>query len=257
MYLPPLPTFPGQTRLLSGLFRWLAWFALVVGIVIGLAWATLHFWIVPRIGDYRPALERLAQQSIGVPLRIGHISAESTGWAPSFELRDIELLDPEGRTALRLPKVLIAISVRSVMGLKLEQLVLDAPELDIRLTADGAWRVAGLDMSQNTSDGAAADWLFAQREIIVRGGVVRWTNERALKGPASLALRDVDVVLRNSARHHDVRVDATPTDDWGQRFVTVGRFKRGLLSLQAGSWADWSGQAVSYTHLTLPTILRV
>ena len=247
MYLPPLPSFPGLTRLLSGLFRWLAWFALVVGIVIGLAWATLHFWIVPRIGDYRPALERLAQQSIGVPLRIGHISAESTGWAPSFELREIELLDPEGRTALRLPKVLIAISVRSVMGLKLEQLVLDAPELDIRLTADGAWRVAGLDMSQNThSDGAAADWVFAQREIIVRGGVVRWTNERALKGPALMALRDVDVVLRNSARHHDVRVDATPTEDWGQRFVTVGRFKRGLLSLQAGSWADWSGQVYSF-----------
>ena len=64
---------------------------LVLGILIGLAWGTLHFWIVPRIGDYRPALERLAQQSIGVPLRIGHISAESTGWAPSFELREMEL----------------------------------------------------------------------------------------------------------------------------------------------------------------------
>jgi uncharacterized protein (TIGR02099 family) len=220
---------------------------LVLGILIGLAWGTLHFWIVPRIGDYRPALERLAQQSIGVPLRIGHISAESTGWAPSFELREIELLDPEGRTALRLPKVLIAISVRSVMSLKLEQLVLDAPELDVRLTADGAWRVAGLDMAHNSgSDGAAADWLFAQREIIVRGGIVRWTNERAMKGPALMALRDVDMVLRNSARHHDVRVDATPTEDWGHRFVTMGRFKRGFLSMQAGNWADWSGQVYSF-----------
>ncbi len=220
---------------------------LVVGIMIGLAWGALHFWIVPRIGDYRPALERLAQQSIGVPVRIAHISAESTGWAPSFELNGIELLDPEGRTALRLPKVLIAISVRSVMSLKLEQLVLDAPELDIRLGADGTWHVAGLNMAHNTrSDGAAADWLFSQREIIVRGGIVRWNNERAAKGPALLALRDVDMVLRNSARHHDVRVDATPTEDWGQRFVSVGRFKRGLLSMQAGHWADWSGQVYSF-----------
>ena len=37
-----------------------------------------------------------------------------------------------------------AISVRSVMGLKLEQLVLDAPELDIRLLANGQWRIAGM-----------------------------------------------------------------------------------------------------------------
>ena len=71
----------------------------------------------------------MAQKTIGVPVRIGEISAESTGWVPSFELRNIELLDPEGRTALRLPKVMIAISVRSVLGLKLEQLVLDGPEL--------------------------------------------------------------------------------------------------------------------------------
>ncbi len=129
---------------------------LVVGIMIGLAWGALHFWIVPRIGDYRPALERLAQQSIGVPVRIAHISAESTGWAPSFELNGIELLDPEGRTALRLPKVLIAISVRSVMSLKLEQLVLDAPELDIRLGADGTWHVAGLNFAHNTPSYASA-----------------------------------------------------------------------------------------------------
>jgi hypothetical protein len=44
----------------------MAWLMLVLGILIGLAWGTLHFWIVPRIGDYRPALERLAQQSLSL-----------------------------------------------------------------------------------------------------------------------------------------------------------------------------------------------
>lgn len=269
MFVSPLPIFPRLTRVLSRLWRALAWVLLVLGMLLGLAWGALHFWIVPRIGDHRPALERLAQQTLGVPVRIGQISAESTGWAPSFELREIELLDPEGRTALRLPKVLIAISVRSVMGLKLEQLVLDAPELDVRLNADGRWRVAGLDWAQNTGgDNAAADWLFSQREVIVRGGTLRWTRERPslphLKGllvpasgptapaadatdtPATLSLRDVDLVLRNSARHHDLRLDATPPEDWGQRFVTMGRFKRGLLSLHPGQWADWSGQVYAY-----------
>ncbi|MBP8149878.1 MAG: DUF3971 domain-containing protein, partial [Limnohabitans sp.] len=270
MFVPSLPTFPRLSLALSHVIRAIAWVLLVLGILLGMAWSTLHFWIVPRIGDYRPALERLAQQSIGVPVRIGQISAESTGWAPSFELRNIELLDREGRPGLRLPKVVIAISVQSALALKLEQLVLDAPELDIRLTAEGAWRVAGLDWAPNTrSDGAAADWLFSQREVIVRGGTVRWTNEhrphQPLPGvlspltqkasapstnahtpPVTLALRDVDLVLRNSARHHDVRLDATPPQEWGSRFVGMGRFRRGLLSIHPGQWADWTGQV--YAH---------
>nr|WP_315236046.1 YhdP family protein [uncultured Limnohabitans sp.] len=270
MFVPTLPTFPRLTLVLSRLMRVMAWVLLVLGILLGLAWGTLHFWIVPRIGDFRPTLERLAQQTIGVPVRIAHISAESTGWAPSFELREIELLDPEGHTALRLPKVLVAISVRSVLGLKLEQLVLDAPELDIRLNADGSWRVAGLDWAQSGGGhSAAADWLFGQREVIVRGGTLRWTHERALNAPLkgllpplsaqtasdlphdnaeplTLALRDVDLLLRNSARHHDVRLDATPPDEWGQRFVTMGRFKRSLLSMHPGAWPDWTGQVYAY-----------
>ena len=281
MFVPISPTLPRFNRLtlvLSRLMRALAWVLLVLGVLLGLAWGTLHFWIVPRISDFRPTLERLAQQTIGVPVRMAHISAESTGWAPSFELREIELLDPEGRTALRLPKVLVAISVRSVLSLKLEQLVIDRPEVDIRLNADGSWRVAGLDLA-NSAQGqsAAADWFWGQREIIVRGGTVRWTHERghergperalnaplkdlvpslsapaaaqlphASAAPLTLALRDVDLLLRNSSRHHDVRLDATPPDEWGQRFVAMGRFKRGLLSMHPGAWSDWTGQVYTY-----------
>jgi uncharacterized protein (TIGR02099 family) len=252
MLAPSLPLFHRLIHVLSKLVRLAAWVLLCVGLVLGMGWACLHFWIVPRIGDHRPALERLAQQTLGVPVRIGHISAESTGWAPSFELRDIALLDPEGRTALRLPKVWIAISVRSVLGLKLEQLVLDAPELDIRLLANGHWRIAGLEWTPSTGgDNAATDWLFAQREVIVRGGTLHWTRESpsaagTLAPSQTLSLSDVDVLLRNSARHHDVRVDATPPADWGQRFVGMGRFKRNLLSLHAGRLSDWTGQVYAY-----------
>jgi hypothetical protein len=53
---------------------------LSLGLLLGMAWGVLHFWIVPRISDYRPTLERLAGQSIGVPVRIGQLTAESTGW---------------------------------------------------------------------------------------------------------------------------------------------------------------------------------
>jgi uncharacterized protein YhdP len=88
---------------------------LVAGLVLGMAWATLHFWIVPRIAEFRPALENLARQSLGVPVSIGGVSAQSTGWVPSFELSDIALQDSQGRPALHLHKVQVALSLRSAL----------------------------------------------------------------------------------------------------------------------------------------------
>ena len=257
--MPSSTPFAANTFWWTGLrrlARWACWALLVVGLLLGLAWGALHLWIVPRIADFRPALEQLARQSLGVPVRIGGIQAESTGWAPSFELREIQLLDADGRPALHLPRVVLAISVRSVLRLGLEQLVLDRPSLDVRHTASGQWLIAGLALGSVQSDNSAvADWLFAQREVIVRGGTLRWVSERALMdhkaSPGSehntaLALQDVDIVLRNGHRDHALRIDATPPADWGERFVLMGHFRRRLLSTHPGHFADWSGPAFAY-----------
>ena len=243
-----MPALPHSLSWPSRLWRVLAWLALALGLCIGAGWLALHLWIVPRIADFRPALERLATRTVGVPVQIGALQAESTGWAPSFELREIRLLDAEGRPALSLPRVVVAISVRSVLHLGLEQLVLDQPELDIRHTASGQWLVAGLAMGgADPSESEAADWLFSQREVVVRGGTVRWTSEHAHSGQAqTLSLGEVDLLLRNSLHQHELRVDATPPADWGERFVLMGRFRRGLLSTHPGRVQDWSGQVFAH-----------
>lgn len=100
-----------------------------------------------------------------------------------------------------------------MLDLGLEQLVIDAPTLDIRRTASGEWRIAGLSLKQdNAPDSAAADWLFAQKEIVIQHGTVAWTDEfnPHQREKAPLQLEDVTWVLRNSARHHHWRLDATP-----------------------------------------------
>lgn len=226
------------------------WGLLVIGLVLALAWASLHFWIVPRIDEFRPALERLARQSLGVPVRIGALSAQSSGWVPSFELRDIALLDAQARPALVLPKVVVALSLRSALLLKLDQLVLDRPELDVLQTADGHVLVAGLNWGMPEGDSVVADWLFSQRELIVRGGVLRWHTAPFDPSRADTAtplrLQDVDLVVRNSSRKHLLRLDATPPSAWGERFVVQGQFRRKLLSVHAGRLTDWTGQAYAF-----------
>lgn len=237
---PPIPS--RSLKLFAGAVQWALWLLLAAWLLLALVWGSLHAFIVPRVGELRPALERQASRALGIPVRIGSISARTEGLVPSFELQDVALLDPQGRTALQLPLVVAALSPRSLWHLGFEQLYIHRPELDIRRAADGRLFVAGLDMSRpgGGDEGRAADWLFRQTEFVLRGGTLRWTDE--LRGAPPLALTDVDLVVRNQARRHAVRLDAAPPPAWGGRFTLMGVFREPLLASRPGRWQDWQGQ---------------
>ena len=243
-----IQTTPLLQTLTSRRMRWLAsaarillWLTAAFWLLFAASWGVLHGWIVPRIGEFRPRLEMEASKVLGVPVRIGQISAYSRGLIPSFELRDVVLLDAQGHEALRLPRVLAALSPSSLWGLGFEQLFIDQPTLEIRRAADGKIYVGGLDFSKNRGDNkAVANWVFSQAELSIKGGTLRWTDE--LRQAPPLALSQVDAVLRNGRRRHSMRVDATPAQEWGERFTLRGIFRQPLLSGDAGQWVDWSGQ---------------
>ena len=236
---PPSPS--RSLKVYAAFAQTLMWLLLTGWLVLVLAWGALHGWIVPRIGELRPDLEIEAGRVLGVPVRIGSISAHNEGLMPSFELIDVVLLDPQGRAALRLPRVFAALSPRSLWNLGFEQLYIDRPELDIRRAGDGKLFVGGLDFSRSSdNEGRAADWFFSQTEFVIRNGTVRWTDE--MRGAAPLALQQVDFVMRNGARRHAMRLDATPPAQWGERFSLRGLFRQPLLSARHGHWQGWDGQ---------------
>ncbi len=232
---------PRRIHWLALLARALLWLVMSFWVVFGATWGLLHGWIVPRIGEFRPRLEVQASKALGMPVRIGQISARSEGMIPSFELRDVVLLDTDGREALRLPRLLVALSSKSLWGMGFEQLSIDQPDLEVRRAASGKLYVGGLDMSQSRGDSnAAANWFFSQTELSIKGGTIRWVDE--MRGAPPLALTQVDAVIRNTRRRHAMRLDATPPPEWGERFSLRGIFRQPLLSVEAGQWADWSGQ---------------
>ncbi|HZY17116.1 MAG TPA: YhdP family protein [Ramlibacter sp.] len=236
---PPIPS--RLLKFVGACAKWSLWLLAALWLLLALAWGTLHGWIVPRIGEFRPVLERHASRVVGVPVRIGNIRAHSVGLIPSVELQSVVLLDPQGHEALRLPRVLASLSPRSLWHLGFDQLLIDHPELELRRSADGRLHVAGLDLSRGTQDGGdGADWFFRQREFVIRGGKIRWTDE--MRNAPELALADVDLVVRNGARRHAIRLDATPPGRWGDRFTLVGLFRQPLLSNHPGRWQDWDGQ---------------
>lgn len=217
------------------------WLVVSAWVALLMVWGALHFVIVPRITEFRPTLEQQASRLLGVSVRIGDIAARSNGLIPSLELNDVRLLDTQGREVLKLPSVLAALSARSILGLGLEQLTIDSPELDVRRSKDGRIWIAGFPLSNSDGvDTAGADWVFSQPELVIRKGKVSWTDE--MRNVPTLALTDVNWVLRNQNRGHSMRLDATPPDHWGERLSLMGVFKQPLLSRRASDWRVWQGQ---------------
>ena len=228
-------------RALSAIASALWWGLLTLGLVLVLAWGALHGWIVPRIGELRPALETQATRALGIPVDIGAISARSEGLVPTFELHDVVLRDAQGREALRLGRVVVSLSPRSLWNLGFEQLFIERPQLQVRRSADGRLWVAGLDVTEGGDGGGrAADWFFRQKEVVVLGGTLHWIDEARAAPP--LTLTDLQFVARNGTRRHALRLDATPPPEWGQRFSLRGLFRQPLLSRYPGRWQDWRGQ---------------
>ncbi len=228
-------------RVLLGLFG-ASCLALFVG------WLSLHWLILPHIEEWRGPIEARASRLLGAVVKIGAIEVRSSGWVPALELRDVRVLDAEQRVALSLPRVAASLSPRSLLAFepRFEQMLIDAPALDIRRDAAGHIRVAGLDFGGKDAGaddgGDAAHWFFKQEEFVIRGGSVRWIDEQRQAPP--LVLGGVDVVVRNGLRSHDIRFDATPPAAWGDRFTIRGRFAQPLFA-RAGDWRRWSGSMFS------------
>jgi uncharacterized protein (TIGR02099 family) len=229
--------------------RWIAravlWLFVLAWAVLFVGWLSLHWLILPHIEEWRPAIEARAGTMIGASVRIGAIAAKSSGWVPAIELREVQILDAEQRVALTLPRVFAALSPRSLLALepRFAQLLIDGPSLDVRRDKSGRIRIAGLDFAGaagSQDDGRVAEWFFKQHEFVIRAGAVRWLDDAREAPP--LVLSDVELVVRNGLREHDLRVDATPPAGWGERFSLRGRFTQPLFA-QSGDWRLWSGNA--------------
>jgi uncharacterized protein (TIGR02099 family) len=233
---------PRLSALPALLMRWIAWALLGLSVLVGLTWAVLHFWIVPRISELRPQLENMASSAVGLPVHMGDLSVQSNGWAPIFEIDHLSIQNKSGQTALLLPKVRVTLSAHSVLTLGVEQLALEGADLDVRRNEEGQLLIAGLPLpAQTQKPSPAADWLFAQKEILLQGGTLQWTDALSLEPRRTVTLSAVNITLHNSARRHDVKMQATPPAEWGSALTVSGQFRRGLLSSHAAQLKDWSG----------------
>lgn len=213
---------------------------LVWGALLAL-WLFFHWGILYHIEQWRPQIEQRASAALGVSVRIGHIEVQSGRWVPALKLTDVTLADARGNTALRLPSVFVVVSPRSVLAFKprLSQLLIDGAELEVRRDLEGRWHVGGLTLGDGTGDPRdSLDWLLVQREFVLRGGRLRWIDERHAAAP--LEFESLQLVMRNTARRHLFRVDVTPPPELGAPLRLQAEFARPLLA-RPSSFERWIG----------------
>jgi uncharacterized protein (TIGR02099 family) len=242
---PPPGILPHTASTWARALRWSAWALGSAAAVLLIAWLALVWGILPHVQQWREPIAQRLSQALGVPVRIGHIEVRAGGWSPEVELRQVELLDAQGRVGLRLARIQATFSPRSMLLLEpsFQRLRLDDPDLEVRRDPQGRVFVGGLQVlpqaAAASDETPALDWLLSQPHWAIRNGTLRWVDETRSGQP--LELRAVHLQSDNGLLQHELRLDATPPPGWGQPFTVQARFHHALLARRS-DWTRWSGQ---------------
>ncbi|MEW7850159.1 YhdP family protein [Massilia aurea] len=214
---------------------------LLVYFALAVLFLVLRYAILPNIELYKNDIERAAGQAIGSRVTISRLTASWHGMRPVLSLRDVRLHDRKGRQVLALPQVDATVGWWSVAALepRFASLEIIGPRLAVRRGRDGVLVVAGVRLDQPQGDGAGADWLLRQREIVIRDGRVDWVDE--LRGTPPLALQGVTLALLNRWDAHHVSLTATPPARLGSPIDIRARFKH-RFGQRPSDVARWKGE---------------
>jgi uncharacterized protein (TIGR02099 family) len=217
--------------------------ALLVYFALALLFLALRYAILPNIDLYKGDIERAASHALGNQVAIARIYATWSGLNPSLFLGDVTLKDAAGRQVLALPSVSATFSWWSLVAAepRFQTLELIRPQLDVRRGLDGVIQVAGMRIDpKQDKGGPGGDWIFRQREILVREGRVDWTD--ALRGAPLLTLKDVGVVLQNHWTTHTFALSATPPSELARPLDVRARFTHSRFDDRVSDIARWKGE---------------
>ena len=204
-----LPRSPLSRRLL----RALAAFALAAMLAFAAVAATLWFWFLPHIADYRADLAALMSRALGQRVTLEAVSADWRSWRPEVRMDGVRIHDREGRAALYLPRLEGSFAWRSLLLLepRFSRIQLRGLTLAVRRLHDGRFLVGGLPVDPAAPDSGFANWALRQGEIRVADAALTWIDEPL--GAPPLTLSAVELSLTNTLRRHVLTLHATPPAD--------------------------------------------
>ncbi|CAI06639.1 probable transmembrane protein [Aromatoleum aromaticum EbN1] len=220
-----------------------AWRPVAIGLAVAFFVAALSFLLVrdvllPRADQYRGHLAALIGDAVGLPVSIDALSADVSGLRPRLHLSGVELRDREGRPALRLDTVDATLAWWSLLRGQphFHRLVLHAPQLALRRDAGGQLFVAGIPVASGGPSGGLSDWLFGQREIVIRDAAVSWHDAR--RAAPELRLEQVNFRLAHAGGRYRFGLQAAPP----AALASTLDLRGDITSAQPAEPGTWSGE---------------
>ncbi|GMV56449.1 MAG: hypothetical protein AMXMBFR6_22540 [Betaproteobacteria bacterium] len=233
--------------------RWLGMGLFVLYLAAGGAFLYGKYVLLPDIGRYRPQIEALVSQALGLRVAFPEISAEWRGLRPAIALRGATIFDPSGRPALSFGRLHAELAWRSLLflDLRLHRLEIDRPELFVRRDREGHVFVAGLRIDGDGA-GGFGDWVLKQVSIEVIDARLRW--EDGLRAAPPLELERVRLRLDNFGSRHRLALSARPPpgragaldvradlrgDRWRELAAWDGESYLELRDADLSAWRPW------------------
>jgi uncharacterized protein (TIGR02099 family) len=229
--------------------RIVGWTLLVAYFLFAAMLLALRHWILPKVAEYRSDVEQYASKVLGQRITIGAMEADWQGLRPELLLGNVTVFDHDGRAALSLPAVEATLAWTSALigSPRFYSLVFDRPRLEIRRDEAGKFYVAGIELhAAQPGDAGIAQWVFSQREIVIRDASVSWDDKQ--RSAPLLELPEFNFVLRNGFLGHRFAFKAKPSAELASTLDVRGDLDR----LDAGDPGKSVGQIyaeLEYTDL--------
>ena len=233
----------GVRRTAAALLKLILVFFLIIYFVSALGFLAVRYVVMPNVGMYKERIEQIAAAALGQPVGIGAVTASWSGLYPRLMLNDVIVRDSFGDAALTLPLVDATVSWWSVPAgeLRLHQLVIDRPDLDIVRDAKGLLRVGGIAIDlDKPGKGSVGNWILAQRELVIRNGQLHWLDQQ--RNAPELVLQQVDFRLQNNWRDHKFSLTAVPPAAIAAPIDVRAKFEHPRFGKNTADARKWVGE---------------
>ncbi len=220
---------------------------LAVIVVMGVT-LFLRLVVIPEIDRYRPDIEQLASQSLGMPVHIGAINGYWQGLNPHFGLTGLTVIGPDGKPHLSLPEARATLSWSSLlfMDLRLARLELIGLEITARRDTKGIIYVADIPVNVPGPTSPFPDWFLRQHQVRLINSQLLWQDD-LIKAPP-LHITQINARMKNLLGHHQMGIKGKLPSGLGEQLDLRADLRGGSVS-DRDEWRGELYMAVTNTQL--------
>lgn len=206
----------------------------ITGIILAAVMLGLSRLFLPMIGQYRAEIEQEVSLAFNRPIKLGAIEAHWEGINPHVQIKDLRLMDQEGKQALiQINEAQYSLNILHYLRtgqLTQGNLMIAGTRLPLHRSADGRIVVEGFE----TPHGKVAEWVFAQAQFGLEQSDIQWRDDQA-QGQTTRTFSDVDLLFKNHGERHQINGSLALPDAPRQRLTVA---------------LDFSGEVLDYTRWT-------